>query len=163
MFTCWAQVVLVGVLELGLVQELVQADDLLVVQVPWVHVLIQAPANLSNQPACHIQVLLLLESVQGRLELSLKVQVERHAGHAYNAMHVTPLQPASSMCRHACVVLGYAGELLVQELLQRGALGAGDEPLNELQIHRGWVVLHFLHRHSNAKDAHGANGLQTQQ
>ena len=43
-------------------------------------------------------------------------------------------------------VFGDAGEVLVQELLQRLGLGGGSQALDELQVHRRWVVLHLLHK-----------------
>ena len=44
-----------------------------------------------------------------------------------------------------CKVLGDAGEVLVQEVLQRLGLGGGSQALDELQVHRRWVMLHLLH------------------
>lgn len=50
--TSWAEMVLVRVLKLSLVQQLVQADNLLVVQLPRQRVLVDSAAHLRYQPPC---------------------------------------------------------------------------------------------------------------
>lgn len=50
--TSWAEVVLVGVLELGLVQQLVEADNLLVVQLSRHCILVHTTPHLRYQASC---------------------------------------------------------------------------------------------------------------
>lgn len=45
---------------------------------------------------------------------------------------------------HTCKVPGDAGEVAAQELQQRLGARGGSQAFDELQIHRGWVVLHLL-------------------
>ncbi len=52
MATGWTEVLLVGVLELGFMQQLVQADNLLVIQLCRHCVLIHATPHLRYQPSC---------------------------------------------------------------------------------------------------------------
>ena len=63
--TCRAEVVAAGVLELGLVQQLVQRHRLLAVQVPGRAVAIHAAAHLRNQPPCRAHALTLEEPFLG--------------------------------------------------------------------------------------------------
>lgn len=48
------------------------------------------------------------------------------------------------VANQTCIVLGDAGKLLVQEALQAVSLCAEDQALDQLQVYRGWVVLHHL-------------------
>ena len=57
-----------------------------------------------------------------------------------------------------CIVLGDAGKLLEQEALQVGCGAAGSQALHQLQVHRGWMMLHLLH----TKKPGYQNSIQTQ-
>ena len=62
-------------------------------------------------------------------------------------------KPAAWIKSATCILLGDAGELFVQEALQIGGACAGSQPLDKLQVHRGWVMLHLLKGAGNVTSA----------
>ena len=101
-----------------------------------------------SRPALHDPAILImpledLERASADLGIQPSGGITLRSPTVLRLSRVCTLIPAPE--KGTCKVLGDAGEVLVQELLQRLGLGGGSQALDELKVHRRWVVLHLLH------------------